>query len=439
MSARFVRIVAFALSVAYAGAAVSAEREPANAARPHGGDVAIVHATAYTMVGDGALDDATIVVRDGRIVSVASGGAPPAGVAVVDAAGRTVTPALMNSGTQVGVVEVASDADTADQALDSGPLGAAFDLQYAIDANSLTVQKARVDGVSRALVFPSGSGSAPFSGLAALLHLTTGPDVLERPRTALVAVIGGAAASRAGGSRGAEWQLLRNALDEAALARKKNGLAAQDRLLNRLDLAAVQGALDTRTPLLLAVNRESDIREALRLARDYDVPVVLFGAAEAWRVASELAAARIPVVLDPYADLPMSYDELGARRDNAARLAAAGVRIAFTVPGAGIYLSYQAGPALREGAGIAVANGLPRAEALRALTVNPARIWGVDDRYGTLEPGRDGDIVIWDGDPLEPTSAPVHVFSGGHPVPLRTRQTELRDRYRPVVGASSRP
>jgi imidazolonepropionase-like amidohydrolase len=391
------------------------------------------------MVGDRALDDATIVVRDGRIVSVSSGASPPAGVAVVDAGGRTVTPSLMNSGTQIGVVEVASDADTADQGLDSGPLGAAFDLRYAIDANSLTVQKARVDGVSRALVFPSGSGSAPFSGLAALLHLTTGPDVLERSRSALVAVIGGAAASRAGGSRGAEWQLLRNALDEAALARKKNGLVAQDRLLNRLDLSAVQGALDTRTPLLLAVDRESDIREALRLAHDYDVSVVLLGAAEAWRAASELAAARIPVVLDPYADLPMSYDEIGARRDNAARLAAAGVRIAFTVPGAGIYLSYQAGPALREGAGIAVANGLPRAEALRALTVNPARIWGVDDRYGTLEPGRDGDIVIWDGDPLEPTSAPVQVFSGGHSVPLRTRQTELRDRYRPVVGASSRP
>jgi imidazolonepropionase-like amidohydrolase len=432
-------LLAFTLGLGYAGHAADPRPDAAIESRPRGGNVAIVHAQAYTMVTDAALHDATIVVRDGRIVSVSRGGSPPAGIEVVDAAGRIVTPALMNSGTQIGLVEVTGDPDTADQGVDSGALRAAFDLQYAIDANSLTVQKARVDGVSRALVFPSGAGAAPFSGLAALLHLVPGPDVLERPRSALVAVIGGGVASRAGGSRSVEWQLLHNALDEATLARSQGGLDPDTRMLGRLDLQAIQHVLDTRTPLLLAVNRESDIRQALRLKSDYDVPVVLFGAAEAWRAAPELARAGIPVVLDPYADLPMSYDEIGARRDNAARLASAGVTIAFTVSGAGIYLSYQAGPALREGAGIAVANGLPRAEALRALTVNPARIWGIADRYGTLEPGRDGDIVIWDGDPLEPSSAPVQVFSGGLSVPLRTRQTELRDRYKPAVSVSPGP
>jgi imidazolonepropionase-like amidohydrolase len=245
---------------------------------------------------------------------------------------------------------------------------------------------------------------------------------------------GGASATGAGGSRSAEWQLLRNALDEATRAGSKSPLAEDERLLNRLDLAAVRHVLDAGVPLLLAVNRESDLRQAIRLQQDFPVHVVVLGGAEAWRVAPELARAKIPVVLDPYADLPMSYDEIGARRDNAARLVKAGVTIAFTVSGQGIYQTYQAGPALREGAGIAVANGLPYVEALRALTANPARIWGVDARYGTLEPGRDADLVIWDGDPLEPSSAPVQVFVGGESISLRTRQTELviaTDRRRP--------
>ena len=398
--------------------------------------LAIVHARAYTMLTDAVLEDATIVTSEGRIVAVTGGAAPPAGSTVVDAGGRIVTPALMNAATQLGLLEVAGDADTTDQSVDSGPLGAAFDPQYALDPNSLAVQKARVDGVSRALVVPTRSGAGSFSGLASVLHLRVGAELLEKPQAALVAVVGGPSAADAGGSRSAQWQLLRNALDEATRAGSKSPLAEDERLLNRLDLAAVRHVLDAGVPLLLAVNRESDLRQAIRLQQDFPVHVVVLGGAEAWRVGPELAHAKIPVVLDPYADLPMSYDEIGARRDNAARLVKAGVTIAFTVSGQGIYQTYQAGPALREGAGIAVANGLPYVEALRALTANPARIWGVDARYGTLEPGRDADLVIWDGDPLEPSSAPVQVFVGGESISLRTRQTELRDRYRPPASTT---
>jgi imidazolonepropionase-like amidohydrolase len=387
------------------------------------------------MTDDTVVEDATLVVDDGKIVSVASSGAAPAGSTVVDARGRNVTPGLFNAATQLGLLEVASDADTADQSVDSGPLGAAFDPQYALDPNSLAVQKARVDGVARALVYPGGSGTAPFSGLAALLHLRAAVDLLERPQVALVATVGGASAARAGGSRSEQWQLLRNALDEATRAGTRSPLAADERLLNRLDLAAVRRVFEPGIPLLLATNRESDLRQAIRLRDDYKVRVIVLGGAEAWRVAPELARAQIPVILDPYADLPMSYDEIGARRDNAARLVSAGVTIAFTVSGQGIYLTYDAGPALREAAGIAVANGLGYVDALRALTANPARIWGVEDRTGRLERGRDADLVIWDGDPLEPASAPVQVFVGGESIPLRTRQTELRDRYRPAAAA----
>jgi imidazolonepropionase-like amidohydrolase len=130
-------------------------------------------------------------------------------------------------------------------------------------------------------------------------------------------------------------------------------------------------------------------------------------------------------------DLPMSYDQLGARRDNAARLAQAGVTIAFSVSAQGIYRSYNAGPAIREGAGVAVANGLPYLAALKAITLGPAQIWGIEKRAGSLAPGTDADLVIWDGDPLEPTTAPTLVMIAGREIPLVTRQTLLRDRYAP--------
>src|SRR5690606_26693592 len=172
--------------------------------------------------------------------------------------------------------------------------------------------------------------------------------------------------------------------------------------------------------------------QAIALAERWRLRVVILGGAEAWRVAPELAQAGIPVVLDPLDALPADYDRLGARHDNAALLHAAGVTIAFAASGQGIYTTWNAGPSLRQAAGIAAAHGLPDDAALAAITHAPARIWGLDARIGTLAPGADADLVLWDGDPLEPASAPAAVFVAGRDVALRTRQTLLRDRYLPA-------
>ena len=185
------------------------------------------------------------------------------------------------------------------------------------------------------------------------------------------------------------------------------------------------------TPLVIQADRVSDLREAIALARDEKVRVVILGGAEAWSVAAELAAARIPVILDPQADMPQTFDQIGARYDNAALLARAGVTIAFSVSGNGVYLSYDVGEAMRWGAGLSVANGLPYDRALAAITRGPAAIFGFPGGAGTLAAGADGDVVIWDGDPLEPASAPVAVYVAGEAVSLVTRQTLLRDRYAP--------
>jgi len=396
--------------------------------------VAIVGAKLYTMTGDAPVVDGTIIMRDGRIVAVGSRIAVPADARRIDGRDRVVTPALFNSATQLGLTEVSSVSATNDYAVSDGPLGAAFDVSHALNPNSLAVRQAAADGLGRAVSNPTSSASAPFSGFGMLLHLG-GSDALEKPRLAMFAVVGGQSSNRAGGSRSAQWQLIRSALDESRTFRGgADPGGARDSTFNRLDLAALKEVTENRVPLVIDADRESDIREAVALARDYRVRVIVKGGLEAWRVAGELAAARVPVILDPSINLPLQFDELGARADNAVLLQRAGVLIAFTVS-LPMHSTYNAGSALREVAGLAAANGLPEAAALAAITSNPAEIWGVADRAGTLAPGRDADLVLWDGDPLEPASLAVAVFLVGREVLPDTRQRALRDRYRPQSQA----
>ncbi len=404
--------------------------------------IAIVHARAYTLTTAEPVVDATIVIRDGRIARVAAHGAVPAGARVVDAGGRTVTPGLFNSATQLGLTQVSSTDDTVDGAVKASPLGAAFDVQYALDGNGEPVRHARAEGVTRAIALPSGSGYAPFLGQGALIRLIPGEAILERPRALMAVSIGGSAAANAGGSRAATWQLLRNALDEArALQRSSGGrgLAPRDQLLNHLDAQALLPVLDRRTPLLIQVDRESDIRQAIRLADEEGVRVIVCGGAEAWRVADALAAHRIAVILDPFANLPDNFDQLGARLDNAALLQRAGVLVAFALVDtfSGVYKTYNAGGVLREAAGLAVANGVPWIDALKAITLNPARIWGGDARFGTLAAGQDADLVIWEGDPLDVSGWPTAVYIAGRPVSLETHQTALLRRYRSAAPTAT--
>lgn len=391
--------------------------------------IAIVGATVQTMVQDQPLESATIVVRNGRIEAVGTNVTVPSDARIIEGKGRIVTPAFMNSATQLGLTEVSSIAATNDGLVSSGPLGAAFDVQYAINPRSLLIRQAQVDGLSRAITFPSGSAGAPFAGVGALLHVLADDALVEKTRIAMFAEVGGESSSQAGGSRSAQWLLIRNALDEARVRRVSAKSSPRDSFLSRLDVAALKPVVDRALPLVVDANRESDIRQAIALARDYGIDVIVKGGVEAWRAAEDLAAARIPVVLDPSINLPLYFDHVGARADNAALLHKAGVRIAFKV--SSIHTSFNAGFALRDVAGLAVANGLDYHAALAALTVNPAKIWKIDDRYGTIAAGREADILVWDGDPFEPMSALVSVLAQGREIDLSTRQTELRDRYKP--------
>ncbi len=390
---------------------------------------AITGATVWTMTSDRPVEDATILLADGRVKSVEAHGPVPAGALQIAAQHRIVTPALVDAATQIGLGEVGGIDEEHRGTVSSGPLGAAFTVAYGFDQSDQAVRQARADGVGWAMIYPDQSANAPFDGLAAVVRLGHDTAHLAEPKSALLVTIGGASAARAGGSTAAEWQVLRNALDEARAYRPST--SPRDQLLNHLDVEALQPVAAGSMPLIVRCDRLSDVRQAIALALDYRLKLSIFGGAEAWAAAPELAAAHIPVILDPMATLPDSYDTLGSRPDNAMLLARAGVTLAFSVSAQGIYRSWDAGPSMREGAGLAVANGLPYPKALAAITSGAAELLGLPATTATLGPGTKADLVIWDGDPLEPSSAPVVVMIDGEKVSPVTRQTLLRDRYAP--------
>jgi len=386
--------------------------------------VAIVHARAWTLTADEPLEDATIVITDGRIADVSTAAAPPAGARVIDAGGHPVTPGLMNAATRLGLIEVSAASETVDHSVKPGAPGApgvGFDVEYAINGNSGLIQLARADGLTRAVSYPGNSAAPPFGGTCVLLHLIETGDAVERAGVGVFATVGNRSAAASLGSRAAQWQTIRTTLDAAKAAASKPPAEPRSR-----DAAALDLVISGKAPLAISTERASDVRQAAKLARDYGIRVVVIGGAEAWMAADELARAKVSVILNPLANLPTTFDELGSRLDNAALLRKAGVTIALSIDGV---QSYNAGSSLREGAGLAVANGLPYIEGLRAIASAPAQIWGVADRQGTIAPGLDADLVVWDGDPLEPSTLPTAVFIQGREASLVTHQTQLRDRY----------
>ncbi|MFB7879856.1 amidohydrolase family protein [Brevundimonas diminuta] len=411
-------------------------------------DVAITGGRVLT--GTSVIENGTVVIRNGKVVSVGTGAAP-AGLRVIDARGKIVTPGFVAVDSGLAGTEVGSVRGTNDLANRANTLTAAFDLSYGLDPWSFTLPVARLGGVTRAVVTPQHGGSGGghshddsdfagaghggfqspglFAGQAAVIKLG-GADILVKPRVAMVAPFGEAGATVAGGARGAEFVLFKETLAEVrAYARNKAAYERADMRalsLSRADMEALIPVANGAMPLIVTVNRASDIQQVLRLAREEGVKVILDGAAEGWLVADEIAAAKVPVILHPTTNLPSNFEMRAARMQNAAALNAAGVVIAIK----GNEGSAHRARDIRYNAGNAVSHGLPFAAAIQAITVNPARIFGFDGQFGELKAGAAGDVVVWSGDPLEPLSQPSAVLIDGVEQPLQARNLLLRDRYR---------
>jgi len=416
--------------------------------------VAITHARILTAGPAGEIADGTVVIRDGKIASVGPSAAVPSGARVIDAHGGVLAPGFFATNSSLGSVEINSQGN--DLSVDNPEIGAAFDIQYTLNPESILLPVARLGGLTSAVVMPKpyrarrggededgetytagvaeGSKShALFAGQAAVIHLSKGEDILTRARVGMVVPFGEAGAGVAGGARGAEIVAFRNALQDVRDYIKNK--AAYDRAgyrdlpLSKADLEALIPVVQGKMPVVADVHRASDIRAVLKLAREEGLKVILDGAEEGWMVAGEIAKAGVPVLLNPLNDRPESLEMLASTMDNAARLQAAGVTVALESEG-GDYRARET----RYDAGNAVAHGMPYAAALAAVTINPARIFGVADRTGSIEPGKDADLVIWTADPFEPLSQATAVFIHGQQQPMTSRQLELRDRYKDLNG-----
>jgi imidazolonepropionase-like amidohydrolase len=410
-------------------------------------------AIVHTMGAQGVIQGADVLIAGGKIAGVGQGIVMPPGAQVIEANGRPVTPGLMASFTQLGILEIDLEQTTNDTTADGKVATAAFDVTDALNPNSTLIPVARIAGVTRAVVAPE-PGSSMFLGQAAVIQLGLDPNMVVRPRVGMFVIFdpfragdgydteqygsGGGQATAGGGAlsgpinRPVLWAHFRETIADAReyLARQAayhSPGGSRDQRTTRIDLDALAPVLRGEEPIVAFVNRASDIRQLLAYCKQQNLKLIIAGGAEAWMVANELAAAQVPVLVDAYTNLPGNFASLGATLANAARLDKAGVRVAFMPPSD--EPSHNA-RRVTQIAGNAVANGMDYEHALAAITSVPAQIWGIADTYGTLEAGKDADVVLWDGDPLEVTSAPTVVFIKGQKIPMQSRQTKLRDRYR---------
>ena len=402
--------------------------------------IAITGGRVYPVSGP-AIENGTVLVRDGKIVAVGADVAVPNDATRIDATGKWVTPGLINALTGLGVSEIGQVQATVDRTArgDSG-IAAAFPVWEGINPASAMLTPARNDGITSVVVVPTGGLIA---GQAALIDLVPGTlsDMIDKAPVAMVAQFGD---PRSGGSsaRGEQYARLKELLEDARTysRRRADFDRAQTRAFaaRRADLEALVPVVEGRLPLMVSADQASDIDAVLRLARETNVKVIIAGGAESWMMADKLAAANVPVVVGSMNNIPGSVATLGSRQDTPALLQRAGAKVVLIANGSGGEEVFNVRN-LKYDAGVAVAYGLAWEAALRAITLTPAEVLGVANRVGSLQPGRDANLVVWSGDPFEFTTKVEHVLIRGREVERPSRQDELMQRYRTYPPAYRKP
>lgn len=387
------------------------------------------------IIGDGSapIEGGTVIVRDGTIVAAGAGVAIPAGARTVDASGKWVTPGVFAGFSRLGLSEVDAVDGTNDKSGGKSGFSAAIDVAPAIDPFRSPIAVNRSAGVTRAVVAPETAGNI-FAGQGAIMDLGSDSDALTKARAFQFVELGENGAASAGGSRSSAHLLFRAMFREAQdFATGRD--AFDDGLLRAEDAKVLQAVLRGEQCLLVRVEAANDILRVLELKRDYPaIKMVLVGVSEGWRVADRIAASGVPVIASALNDLPATFELLGATQSNIGRMKDARVKVSigmiddrdshqlrYTTQYAGNLVSLQKVPR---------ATGLTWDEAFAAISSGPAEAMGMGDKLGSLKAGRVGDVVVWDGDPLELSSAPVSVYIDGVEQPLGNRQNRLRDRYR---------
>ena len=422
-------------------------------------DMTLTNATVVTGDGSDPVQGGMVVIDNGRVVYAGPMDASRAVGTSMDAGGAWVTPGIFATVTTLGLWDVGAVSQSNDTRAGDSPFSAALDVAPIVNPNSQHILVHRAAGITRAATVTMPSASI-FGGQGAIIDLDSDGNAVMRPRAFQVVDLGEGGARLSGGSRASAHALFRNALREAgsygdaatipgqsSQARdlstgddvpvdpRLSGEEAEragDTLLTRFDAAALVPVVRGEQKLYVMVERAADIRAVLALKNDFPrLDMVLVGASEGWLVANEIAAAGLPVIADALDDLPTGFDQLAATQSNIGRMKQAGVTVAINaatledprrlpqVAGNLVALAKMPGAA-----------GLSWGEAFASISSIPAAISGMGGRAGVLANGALGDLVVWDGDPLEAGSVPTRVFIGGVEQPLGNHQSRLRDRYR---------
>ena len=417
------RLIATLLSTALLASAAQAQ------------DVLIRDARVHTAGTRGTLENHDVLVQGGVIRAVGPGLAAPAGITVVEAKGRSLTPGLFGGLTGLGVEEVSGETATVDSNLTLGTTvpphestwRPEFDVDVAFNPDSTAIAVNRIEGVTFTVLSPGSlPGGSIVAGQGSAMRLDGRADAALPGSRSLFVHIGGGDSPLSGGSRAGHWMLL-----EQAIAEARTGVS--EGLLTRSGRATLARYL-AGGRVVFHVDRAADIRQVLAFSKKHGLRPVIAGGAEAWRVAAELKAADVPVLVDALANLPSSFDALGSTLRNAALLHRAGVRVGFSQAGDSTHNARK----LRQLAGNAVAHGLPWEAALAGITSVPAEIFGLSAQRGRIEVGQAADLVLWSGEPLELSSLADQVWFGGRPADMRSRQSDLRDRYFAPTGTLPR-
>ena len=367
-----------------------------------------------------------ILIEGDTILEVSTN--PLKGDIVVDATNKIITPGVIAPDTQIGILEIGAISETRDG--DSEMYSMGFSVYDAINPNSTLIPWNRSNGVTSAITLPDFNWD-PLSGMASFLLLDGSLRVNGMADIALTGEIGAVSS----GSRAESLILLRDLLEFASVldekdmaSPKKISEAIEDFEIAELmdlqprDVIALYNLLNNNLPLIIKTNRASDILKLIDIKNLYELNLILMSAQEAELVKGDIAKNNIPVIVNPFDNIPDSFDELASNIRIASSLEEAGIKVMFSESRTHNY------HLIRQGAGNAVANGMSYTGAIMALTSNVAKSFNIPDR-GLLQNGMKADIVIWEDDPLEPSTFPVKVFINGNDMDLTTRSSRLTERY----------
>jgi imidazolonepropionase-like amidohydrolase len=390
----------------------------------------IKNARLYTLSDKGTIDNGYILLKDGLIDRVGETIDFDFDGRVIDATGLSVTPGLVNAYTHLGLTEIDAVSQSLDVSTEDKLFGPSFKIAPAINPASTVIPHNRLHGLTHAIVAPE-PGNQVFAGLGAAIRLQDTESIVINENVAMFANFAALGSKLSGGSRAAAYAKIRQSfMDARDYELNKEKIKSgnwREYYLPLYDLEALLPVINTEIPIVVTAHRASDIRLLLKLQKEFKLRLIIAGASEGWLVANELAEAKVPVIIDPMANLPLDFDQLAARLDAATRMHNAGVSLLFTgVSWRNTHSAYL----VRQAAGSAARYGMPVTEAIKAMTLNPALAFGFADRFGSIEAGKEADLVIWDGHPLELLTRADRVIMSGKEVPMVSRSTRLRDRYR---------